>query len=84
MSAPNSAALPNASYVQVGTFGQPANAEGARARLTALGLPVSTSQITRSGKALQIVYAGPFASSADARAALTTTRAAGFDDAILR
>lgn len=73
-----------ASYVQVGTFGQPANADGAKARLAALGLPVSTSRITRSGKAMQIVYAGPFASPAAAQAALIQARNAGFGDAILR
>ncbi len=73
-----------ASYVQIGTFGQPGNAEGVRARLTALGLPVSTSKITSKGRVLQVVYAGPFASSAQAQAALATTRNAGFADAILK
>ena len=71
-------------YVQVGTFGQPANATGAKARLAALGLPVSTSQITRKGRILQIVFAGPFATTAQAYSALTATKAAGFNDAILR
>ena len=71
-------------YVQVGTFGQPANADSARARLGALGLPVSTSQITRKGKALQIVFAGPFATTGQAQSALSAARAAGFGDAILR
>ena len=84
MSAPASAALPNATYVQVGTFGQPANADGARSRLSALGLPVSTSQITRKGKLLQVVFAGPFATPAAAQAALTAARGAGFGDAILK
>lgn len=82
MSAPQADAA--ASFVQVGTFGQPANADGAKARLSALGLPVSTSKITRSGKVLQIVYAGPFATTAAAQAALTAARSAGFGDAILR
>lgn len=72
------------SFVQVGTFGQPENAEGAKTRLAALGLPVSTSKITRNGKILQIVYAGPFGSAADAQAALVAARSAGFKDAILR
>lgn len=82
MSAPQ--ASNRASYVQVGTFGQPANADGVKARLAALGLPVSTSKITRSGKLLQVVYAGPFGSTAEAQAALTAARNAGFGDAILR
>ena len=86
MSAPQTQqpAAAAASYVQVGTFGQVANADAVKARLAALGLPVSTSKITRSGKVLQIVYAGPFGSTAAAQAALAQTRSAGFGDAILR
>ena len=82
MSAPDAAT--DATFVQVGTFGQPANADGVRARLSALGLPVSTATITRSGKMLQVVYAGPFGSASAARNALTTARNAGFGDAVLR
>jgi hypothetical protein len=33
---------------------------------------------------LQIVYAGPFGTKAEAKAALTVARNAGFGDAILR
>ena len=88
MSAPaTEAAQPQAGgthYVQVGSFGLPENAEGAKARLRALGLPVSTSQITRKGKVLQVVYAGPFSGAAAAQQALAATRGAGFSDAILR
>ena len=82
MSAPE--AQGNAAYVQVGSFGEPANAAGAKARLKALGLPVSTSKINRNGKVLQVVYAGPFGSAAEARAALGVARGAGFGDAVLR
>ncbi len=84
MSAPQAPVATSRAYVQVGTFGLPSNADGAKARLAALGFPVSTSKITRQGKLLQIVYAGPFGSSADAQAALATARKAGFGDAILR
>lgn len=72
------------SYVQVGTFGQPANADSVKARLTALGLPVSTARMTAQGRVLQVVYAGPFADLTQARAALNKTRSAGFADAILK
>lgn len=72
------------SYVQVGTFGVPANAQGAAGKLSALGLPLATSKTTRNGKALQIVLAGPFASTAEAQAALAQARKAGFPDAFLR
>ncbi|MBC7736119.1 MAG: SPOR domain-containing protein [Candidatus Saccharibacteria bacterium] len=86
MSAPDTqnATQSGASYVQIGTFGQPANAEAAKARLTALGLPVSMRNITSKGRVLQVVYAGPFANLAQSQAALATTRSAGFRDAILK
>ncbi|RWR49949.1 SPOR domain-containing protein [Sinirhodobacter ferrireducens] len=70
-------------YVQVGTFGVAGNAEAAKARLRALGLPVSSARITRAGKPMTIVYAGPMPGG-DAGAALGSVRAAGFGDAILR
>jgi len=70
-------------YVQVGTFGEPANAAGAAARLRATGLPVATSQIQKSGRALQIVMLGPLA-PADVAGALSAARRAGFADAYLR
>ncbi|WP_157792001.1 SPOR domain-containing protein [Pseudorhodobacter sp. MZDSW-24AT] len=71
-------------YVQVGTFGEPANAEGAFATLSRLGLPVARGEAARNGKALQIVMAGPFASNAEAQAALAAARSAGFSDAFIR
>ncbi|HRK43079.1 MAG TPA: SPOR domain-containing protein [Gemmobacter sp.] len=71
-------------YVQVGTFGVPSNAEGARARLRAAGLPTGTAQVNKGGKALQMVMAGPFADSGSAQAALNAARAAGFGDAYIR
>lgn len=72
------------SFVQVGTFGQPDNADGASSRLSRLGLPVARSKITRNGVAMQIVLAGPFGSRTEAQAALSKARAAGFGDAFLR
>ena len=66
-------------FVQVGSFGQPGNAEGAKARLRALGLPVSTA---RAGK-LTIVYAGPLTGAALPQA-LASARASGFADAFIR
>ena len=72
------------SYVQVGSFGVAANADGAAARLKALGLPVAKSQMTSAGKALQVVYAGPFASASATAQALSLARGAGFADAFIR
>lgn len=71
-------------YVQIGTFGVPSNAEGAASRLSGMGLPVARSKITSGGKPMQIVLAGPFGSAADAQAALSMARGAGFGDAFIR
>jgi hypothetical protein len=71
-------------FVQVGSFGQPANADGASARLAALGLPVARSKGQIKGKAVQVVLAGPFGSAAEAQAALRAARGAGFGDAFIR
>lgn len=71
-------------YVQVGAFGEPANADGARARLMALGLPVASGKFSRKGKTLQVIYAGPFISGAEAQSALFAARGHGFSDAFIR
>ena len=70
--------------VQVGMFGVPGNADGAVSRLAALGLPVAKGRMTKGGKSLQIVFAGPFASYEEAQAALSAARRAGFADAYIR
>ena len=77
-------AATGALWVQVGTFGVKANATGAAQRLAGLGLPTAKSRITKGGKALEIVLAGPFGSAAEAQTALSKARNAGFGDAILR
>lgn len=71
-------------WVQVGSFGVPANAQSASDRLANLGLSVGKSGITKGGKALQIVFAGPFSSAAEAQSAVTLVRKAGFSDAFIR
>lgn len=71
-------------YVQVGSFGVPANADGARSRLDAMGLPVAMGRGSIKGKPVQVVHAGPFASAGQAQAALTAARRAGFSDAFIR
>lgn len=73
-----------ARFVQVGSFGVPDNAARAAARLKALGLPVQVGRGQIKGKPVQVVKAGPFASEAQAVAALGAARGAGFSDAILR
>ncbi len=71
-------------YVQVGTFGVPENAAGARDRLRALGLATARSTGTQGGRALTIVLAGPFGTSGEAQSALRAARGAGFGDAFIR
>ncbi len=70
-------------YVQVGTFGQTANANRAVARLQASGLPVRMSNLKRSGKNYRVVLAGPFSSN-QLSGALSKARRAGFSDAFVR
>jgi cell division septation protein DedD len=85
--APATVAAPAAAAgmrVQVGSFAVPANARAAEARLAALGLPVETGRAMLRGRAVEVVRAGPFASAAEAQAALAMVRRAGFRDAILR
>ncbi len=65
--------------VQVGTFGMASNADGAADRLKGQGLPVARGKL--KGGALTVVYAGPFASAAEAKQALTAARSLGFSDA---
>lgn len=71
-------------FVQVGTFGEAGNADGAKARLRAAGLPVGTAKVSKGGRALQMVLAGPFPDAGSAQAALGMARAAGFGDAFIR
>ncbi|WP_322866653.1 SPOR domain-containing protein [Aquicoccus sp. G2-2] len=70
-------------YVQVGTFGNPANAQRTAARLQSMGLPVRYGTLTKGSKSYRIVLAGPFR-RADLGAALNTARRAGFSDAFVR
>ena len=67
-------------YVQVGSFGDPANAARLIARLQAAGLPVASA---KSGS-LKVIAAGPFRSPTDLNQALNIVRGMGFADAYLR
>jgi hypothetical protein len=71
-------------YVQVGTFARPENVAGSVRQLQRLGLPVAKARTSRSGQPLQVVLAGPFATPAEAEAAVRKARGAGFADAFLR
>ena len=71
-------------YVQVGSFAVAGNADSARARLAAAGLPTATGRGTIKGKPVQVVHAGPFATAGQAQAALAAARQSGFGDAFIR
>ena len=71
-------------YVQIGTFGVPSNADKSIARLSAMGMPVSSQMLTRNGKALKMVLAGPFANPEQTLQALGQARAVGYSDAFAR
>ena len=87
MSAPTRASVPAASgaathrFVQAASFGDPANAQRTAQRLAGLGLPVRMGKISRGGKELKVVLAGPFTRQADLKSALGKVRGAGFGDA---
>jgi len=82
--APGQAVQPGLRYVQVGTFGVPENAERSIARLSSMGFPVSSQVLTRNGKPLKIVLAGPFARPEQTMSALASVRGAGYGDAFAR
>lgn len=73
-----------ATYVQVGSFANPANAAAATARLRASGLPVTQGRMSRGGQSLAVVLAGPFTSATAVNSGLARARAAGFSDAFVR
>jgi hypothetical protein len=73
----------DALLVSVGSFAVAANADDAERQLIALGLPVHRGTVVRRGKMLVAVFAGPFSTQEAAKAALGSTRAAGFEDATI-
>lgn len=72
-------------YVQAGSFAVPANADAARDRLRALGLPTARADVIGPrGQRLRVVLVGPIDDPSARRAALDTVRTAGFSDAFIR
>jgi cell division septation protein DedD len=68
-------------YVQVGTFGDPTNAQNTISRFQSRGLPVAARSMNRDGRNLKIVLLGPFGSAAQLQSALVSAQGAGFGDA---
>lgn len=76
-------AATGARYVQVGLFGDPANARATVARMQALGLPVRQGTVQSKGRTLQTIMVGPVAADTAPRV-LANIRKAGYGDAYLR
>jgi len=74
-------AIAGGHLVAVGSFSVPENAERAVAQLKALNYPVARSRLSGGGGPVTI-FAGPFATAADAARAERELRGAGFPDAI--
>lgn len=71
------AAVGAGSFVQIGAFADPANAERALQTLGRLGLPASVGL----GGGLKVVLAGPFGSAAELSNAMALVRQNGYRDA---
>ncbi len=83
MPASQKPAATGARYVQVGLFGDPANASATVARMQALGLPVRQGTVRSNGRVLQTIMVGPVAPDSAPRV-LANIRKAGYGDAYLR
>lgn len=70
-------------FVAVGSFGQPANADKAEARLASLDYGVVRGSVMGQSGTLTTIYAGPFPDAATAEAARQALKDAGFPDAML-
>lgn len=73
-----------ARYVQLGTFGNPDNAERAARRLAGLGYPVLRGRDRVNGREVQFIMAGPFDDREAIVRALDAIRRAGYRDAFPR
>ena len=68
--------------VRLGAFGDPNNARRLKNKV-GTDMPVQASTVTRNGRTLTIVEAGPFSTKAEAQKALTTLKAKGYTDAFI-
>ncbi|MDV7145055.1 SPOR domain-containing protein [Tropicimonas sp. TH_r6] len=70
--------------LQVGTFRSTDAAERAVKRLQARGISARAVDVKSAGRTLSAVQAGPFASDAQTRSALSTVRGAGYVNAYMQ
>ena len=72
----------NGPKVRLGAFGDVNNATRLKNKL-AMDIPVQTSTVTKNGRTLTIVEAGPFSTQAEAQRALMSLKAKGYMDAFI-
>lgn len=72
----------NGPKVRLGAFGDVNNATRLKNKL-ATDIPVQTSTVTKNGRTLTIVEAGPFSTQAEAQRALMSLKAKGYMDAFI-
>jgi hypothetical protein len=71
-------------YIQVAAFGVSNNAHSTAQKFMRLGLPVVLREQTYKGRALNVVFLGPFAGNADLRSGLRAAKSQGFSDAFIK
>ncbi len=71
-------------YVQVGTFGNPANAQRAAQKIASLGFPARIGKHIKGGKSYLTVQAGPFKADGSTQNAMARLKRAGYRDAFAR
>lgn len=82
--APAPRALAGKRYVQIGTFGQTANAQKSAQRIARMGYPARIGTHRKAGKTYLTVQAGPFSDAGQLQRAVSKLRGAGYADAFVR
>lgn len=77
-------ALAGKRYVQIGTFGQTANAQKSAQRIARMGYPARIGKHRKGGKTYLTVQAGPFSDAGQLQRAFSKLRSAGYADAFVR
>ncbi|MGJ8616168.1 MAG: SPOR domain-containing protein [Sulfitobacter sp.] len=77
-------ALAGKRYVQIGTFGKPANAQQSAQNIARMGYPARIGKHRKGGRSYLTVQAGPFNDAAALQSAINKLRGAGYTDAFAR
>lgn len=77
-------ALAGKRYVQIGTYGNPSNAQRAARNVAQMGMAARIGKHSKGGKTYMTVQAGPFASANAMQNAMQRLKGAGYRDAFPR